>query len=298
MKPGRWRLSYMKIKSSRLFLHPVLSSMYDDYYNSKFEIIVKAYKKVKKICLSIKCHLENAELLKLINSGYVEIVCHFECQKTKLRYIEKLEIGENFFEIPSANLNENLQIIAFIVSKKQILNFYSNDFNNDYADIKFSIEPGSILAISNQPDIPIVKDIYDLSSVPSIISIVPYNSDSNHKISIDMDNDKIMVRLQKQEYQKYAELSKGISDFTPILHSIIIIPALTYVFDILKGDEETFHSYASRRWFKVLQKKFISMDKKLEFSELQNLDSLYIAQEIIESPIVDSLTNLLVLGGN
>lgn len=288
----------MKIKSSRLFLHPVLSSMYDDYEKSSFEIKVKAYKKVKNLSLSINCYLDNKELIDLINTDYAKIVCHFECQKTKLRYTEELNIGENFFEIPSANLNEELQIIAFVVSSNQIQHFHSSNFNKEYENMKFLIEPGSILAISNQPDIPIVKDIYDLSTVPSIISIVPYNAENSHKIFIDMDNDKIMVRLQKKEYQKYTELGKGISDFTPILHSIIIIPALTYVFDMLKSDEETFHSYETKRWFKSLQKKFLTMNKKFEFSELQNMDSLYIAQEIIEDPIIDSLTNLLVLGGN
>ena len=31
----------MKIKSSRLYSYPVLSSMYDDYVNNKFEIKMK-----------------------------------------------------------------------------------------------------------------------------------------------------------------------------------------------------------------------------------------------------------------
>jgi len=288
----------MKIKSSRLYSYPVLSSMYDDYVNNKFEIKMKAYKKVKNLLLTINCFLDNEEILKLINDGFAKIVCHFECQKTKLRYIKDLCIGENTFEIPNSDINEQLQVIAFVVAIKDINGYSSKSFNSDYENSKFCLEIGSVLAISNQPDVPIDKDIYDLSNVPSIISIVPYISDTDHKIYVDMDdNNKIMIRLQKKDYQKYSELGKGISDYTPILHSMLIIPALTHVFEMLKSDVETFHTYETKRWFKALAKKFKSIDKKFNYEELKNQDSLSLAQEIIESPIENALANLLALGG-
>lgn len=289
----------MKIKSSRLYSYPVLSAMYDDYINSNFSIMVKAFKKTKNLLLSINCNLDNNELLLLINNNKAKIVCHFECQKTKLRYTKNLKIGDNNFEIPNADINEQLQIVAFVVANENISSYYSKSFNPDYGTSRFDIEIGLVLAISNQPDIPIEKNIYDLSNVPSIISIVPYNSETDHKMYIDMDdNNKIMVRLQKKDYQSYSELGSGVSDYTPILHSMIIIPALTHVFEILKSDVETFHTYEDKRWFKALSKKFETLDKKFDYDELKNQDSLSLAQEIIECPIEMSLKNLLSIGGN
>lgn len=287
----------MKIRSSRLYSYPVLSPMYDNYKNSKFEIKVRAYKKVKTLSLNIDCLLDNKEILSLIDQHKAEIVCHFECQKTKLRYTKLLSVGENLFDIPSASINEQLQIIAFVVLKEDIKNFYSKDFDVDYSNSTFDLEIGSVLAISNQPDIPIIKDIYDLSNVPSIISIVPYENSNDHKIYIDMDSEKIMVRLQKEDYKKYSTIGKGVSEYTPILHSTLIIPALTYVFDMLKSDEETFHSYENKRWFNALEKKFESMDKKLSFDDLKNQDPFLISQEILEVPIAETLTNLQTLRG-
>ena len=289
----------MKIKSSRLYSYPVLSAMYDDYINSNFNIKEKAFKKTKNWLLNIECNLDNNELLSLINNNKAKIVCHFECQKTKLRYTKDLNIGDNNFEIPNADINEQLQIVAFVVANENISNYYSRSFNPDYGTSRFDIEIGSVLAISNQPDIPIEKNIYDLSNVPSIISIVPYNSETDHKMYIDMDdNNKIMVRLQKNDYQNYSELGRGVSDYTPILHSMIIIPALTHVFEILKSDIETFHTYEDKRWFKALSKKFEALNKKFDYDELKNQDSLSLAQEIIECPIEMSLKNLLSIGGN
>ena len=289
----------MKIKSSRLYSYPVLSEMYDDYVNSSFKINVRAFKNVKNLLLNINCILDNNDLLSLINCNKAKIVCHFECPKTKLRYIKDLRIGDNNFEIPNADINEQLQIVAFVVSVDDIIGYYSKSFNQDYGTSRFNIEIGSVLAISNQPDIPIEKNIYDLSNVPSIISIVPYNSETDHKIYIDMDdNNKIMVRLQKKDYRSYSELGRGISDYTPILHSMLIIPALTYVFEVLKSDIETFHTYEDKRWFKSLSKKFTALNKKFNYEELKNQDSLSLAQEIIECPIEMSLKNLLSIGGN
>lgn len=288
----------MKIRSSRLYSYPVLSAMYDDYNNSQFLIKLKALKKTKNLSLNINCILDNDELLNLIEKQDAKIVCHIECQKTKLRYLEDICLGENNIDIPNSNINEEVQVVAFVIANKEIQSFSSKDFNVDYGNAKFNFEAGSVLAISNQPDIPIEKDIYDLSNVPSIISIVPYNSDTDHKIKIDMDDkNKIMVRLQKDDFQKYSELGKGISEYTPILHSIIIIPALTYVFDILKSDYDTFHSYEDKRWFKALAKKFEKLNIKFEFEILKNYDSLSLAQEIIESPIEETLKNLLTLRG-
>ncbi|NLL02551.1 MAG: hypothetical protein GX265_06010 [Mollicutes bacterium] len=289
----------MKIRSSRLYSYPVLSEMYDDYINSNYSIKVKAFKKTKNLLISINCILDNDDLSKLIDAGKAKIVCHFECQKTKLRYTKNLKIGENNFEISNSDINEQLQIVSFIVASEDIKGYYSTSFNRDYGTSRFDIETGSVLAISNQPDIPIEKNIYDLSNVPSIISIVPYNSETDHKIYIDMDdNNKIMVRLQKKDYQRYSELGRGVSDYTPILHSMLIIPALTHVFEILKSDIETFNSYEDKRWFKSLSKKFEALNKKLDYEELKNQDSLSLAQEIIECPIEMSLKNLLSIGGN
>jgi len=289
----------MKIRSSRLYSYPVLSAMYDDYIESKFEIKLRAYKRAKSLYLSINCELDNNELNNLIKNNQAKIVCHFECPKTKLRYTKDLIIGENSFEISSAYINEQLEIIAFVVALEDIPNYYSASFNSDYGNSKFKIELGSVLAISNQPNIPIDKDIYELSNVPSIISIVPYNNDLDHKIYVDMDDkNKIMIRLQKNDYQNYSELGKGISNYTPILHSIIIIPSLAYVFETLKSDEETFHLYEDKRWFKAISKKFEKLNKKFEYEELKSQDSLSLAQDIIECPIEDSLKNLLTLGGN
>ena len=286
----------MKIKSSRLYSHPVLSTMYDDYKNSVFKVTVKAYKKVRSMTIDINVELTNDKLNELIEKEIAKIVCHLECPKTKLRYTKDLNIGDNKIEINNANLNDQLQIITFVVANKDIDNYYSSDFNDDFQDNKFYIEYGSVLAISNQIEIPIEKDIYDLSKVPSIVSIVPYASETDHKIYIDMDSDKIMVRLQKNDYTNYSGVGKGKSKFTPILHSMLIIPALTYVFDVLKSDSETFYSYENKRWFKALDKRFNGMNKTFNYDDLKQQDSFTMAQEILEVPICEALEKLNMMG--
>ena len=288
----------MKINDDRLYPYPVLSPMYDDYVNNKFEINVQANKKNKKTILNIDYSIDNKEFNEMIVNKKISIFCHFECPKTKLRYIKELSVEKNNFEeISNSKLDEELQIVAFAVANEDINDFFSQDFNKDYENNKFKLECGTILGISNQKEIQITKDLYDLSKVPSIISIAPYVEEvqGENKIKINLDKDKITVLLAKSEYDKYVAL-KSNQKLEAIFHSSIIIPTLTYVFDVLKQEEDQ-DSFSAKQWFKCLKKKCkellnIDISDVSDTSRFKDEPSLYIAQELMDTPIKDVFSNI------
>lgn len=280
----------MKIRNSRMFSHPVLSSMYDDYNDCTFGIDVEAKKTNKKLMITIKPIIKSNSIIYLLNNDLAEIVVHFECGRTRFREIKKLKLEENYFEFPGATLNDNLQVVAFIVASKNIANYRSKEFNEDYGDVSFNIEKGSIMGISNQLDIPVPKNIYDLSSVDSIVSIVT-NDDEKECMTIDLSDTKIWVKLPSEVYIGYSGMGKTISNYTPILHSMFVIPALTYALDYIKNIE--WMDVENYLWFKVIKKKceekYGSFDKNL----IETKTSIRIAQELIDSPIGKAISNLL-----
>lgn len=279
----------MRIKSNRLFSYPVLTSMNDDYVNCFFKTTIKAMKRVRNLQISIECELDNSELLNLLEVSKAEIICHIECSKTKLRYIEKLELGINNIEIDSRFINENIEIVTFIIAKEDIIDYSSSKFNKDYNNTCFKIDRGQILAIASQVDIPIMKDIYDLSDVPSIITIVP----SNVKyMEVNMDDHKIMIKLPKRDFDNYSIFGKSISMHTPILHSMVIVPTLTHVIDELIKRNDDFEGYSDRRWFGVLKKKIESLNYDFNSDTMGRIGSLQLVQEILESPLSVALENL------
>ena len=279
----------MRIKNNRLFTYPVLTNMNDDYVNCSFKTLIKATKRVRSLEISIECELDNNELLKLLEDDRIEIICHIECSKTKLRYIEKLELGINNIEIDSRFINENIEVVTFIIAKEEINNYSSSKFNKDYNNASFNIERAQIMAIASQVDIPITKDIYDLSDVPSIITIIP----SNVKyMEVNMDDHKIIIKLPKKDFDNYSIFGKTISMHTPILHSMVIVPSLIYVVDELIKRNNDFEGYLDRRWFKVLKKKIESLNHEFNSDTMGRIGPLKLVQEILENPLSVALENL------
>lgn len=280
----------MKIRNSRMFAYPILSEMYDDYKNSTFKINVTAKKNSKKMKVTIIPVINCPAMIDLLNKDYAEVVVHFECGRTRYRKIQKLGLQGNDFEFYGGDLNENLQVVAFIVAKKDITNYRSRDFNEDYGDLSFNIEKGSMIGISNQLDIPVPKNIYDLSSVDSIVSIVT-NDEEKESMTIDLSDTKIWVKLPSEIFIGYSGMGKTVSKYTPILHSMFVIPALTYALDYLKNTE--WMDVEKNLWFIVIKKKCEEKYGIFDKNLIETKTSIKIAQELIDSPIGEAVTNLL-----
>lgn len=279
----------MRIKSNRLFTYPVLTSMNDDYIESSFTTSIKVLKRVRTLQISIDCEIKNDELQSLLDQDKAEVICHIECSKTKLRYIQKLNLGHNEFEIESKLINLNIELVTFVIAKENIEGFKSTKFNRDYNNATFKIDRGQILAIASQVDIPIIKDIYDLSDVPSIITIVP--SDIKYMM-VNMDDHKIIIKLPKDDFNNYASLGKSIGSHTPILHSMVIVPALTHVIDELIKCNDDFEQYSNYRWFKVLKAKVETLKHEFSSDSMLRVGSLQLVQEILENPLSLALDKL------
>lgn len=288
----------MKISNTRSFPYPVLSSMYDDYVDCEFDIEVKAKKGRRKIYLDILPTINSATIISLISNGDAEIIVHFECRKTRYRDIRKLTVNQvTNLEFSSGDLNEDLEIIAFVVSKEHINSFVcrNDEFNSDYKNAVFEIEEGSILAISNQMVVPIPKDIYDLSSVNSIVSIITKQEDDTSKeIEISLSDTKIRVSLPRETYIDYSGIGKTENKYTPILHSMFVFPALVYALDYLRSmDDEKWIDIEHCLWFKVIKKKIEEAHGNFDKTIIEKYTSINLAQELIEDPFPVAVNTLL-----
>jgi hypothetical protein len=286
----------MKIRNSRMFSYPVLSSMYDDYINSSFSISISAKKSIKKMLITIIPNLDSNLMKNLINQNKAELVVHFECGRTRYRKIQKMNLGENNYQFEGKNLNDNIQVVSFIVASTDINNLKSTEFNIEYGNSSFNIEKGSILAISNQVEIPVQKNIYDLSSVESIVSIVT-NHDENNNILFELSDIKIRVKLPENVFINYSNLGKNVSNYTPILHSMFVIPALVYALDYIK-DQEDWIDIENYLWFKVIKKKCEEKYGAFDRNLIEEKTSIVIAQDLIEAPISEAVNNLLEMSDN
>ena len=286
----------MKIRNTRMFPHPVLSSMHDDYVNCEFKINVDAEKTKKQLIIKVNPSLKSSTLCQMIYSKLAKIVLHLECGKTRFRKLVELELNkENTIVFPSGELNEDLQIVAFVIANDDIRKFKAidNEFNSDYGNISFEIEKGTIWAISNQLELPVKKDIYDLSNINSIVSIISAQTDTN-KMSIELLDTKIRVSLPKETFIHYCGMGKTENAYTPILYSMFVIPAITYAIDYLQSigpdhwiDIERF------LWFRVIKKKCEEKYGAFDENIIKKYTSVKIAQDLIDDPIPIATSTLL-----
>ena len=67
---------------------------------------------------------------------------------------------------------------------------------------------------------------------------------------------------------------------------MVILPALTFVFDELSKDDDAFEEYEDNKWFRVISRKIQELfDQKLNSTFIKAAGSLLIAQKILDFPL-------------
>ena len=143
---------------------------------------------------------------------------------------------------------------------------------------------GSILAYKNIPAIDIVKNYEEFNSAGSIFKVYKRLITEPKPMEVDLSTAQIGIGLGLQEYEIYSRFCDK-EEFQPILNSMMVFPALVYVFEELK-QENGIDNYAGRNWYISLSKAYEKRGVNLE-DELLNSDktSVQLAQEAMELPL-------------
>ncbi|MTV50837.1 hypothetical protein GJ688_18050 [Heliobacillus mobilis] len=280
----------------KLYPYPVLSAFSDDYVDSQFISNVQVDKNIKEIVFTINILMDNKKLINLIEEEKAEYLIHIECSQTSYRAIfttKEIEIVKN---IPESKLNGKVAICSFIVAKEYLEEYTNDSFNEDYENTSFNIDRGSILAIGGQINVEITKEAEELSKIPSVFSILRRDTDENTCMKIEINSDKIKLWLSKKDFNNYISMA-NIPNFQPILHSILIVPALIYTFETLKSlGSNGMDEYDSYRWFKAFEKMFKKWNIKFDCEVLEKEGSYELAQKILDYPISRALVSLINIG--
>ena len=150
--------------------------------------------------------------------------------------------------------------------------------------MSFELSKGSILAYKNIPTIDIVKNYEEFSSASSIFKVYKRLTTEPKPMEVDLSTAQIGIGLGLQEYEIYSRFCDK-EELQPILNSMMVFPALVYVFEELK-QENGIDNYAGRNWYISLFKAYKKRGVDLE-DELLNSDktSVQLAQEAMELPL-------------
>lgn len=278
--------------NNRLFAYPVLSEEKNDYNQSVFNVnYEQTMQGINSLKLSFKIEMTCQDLEKMILNGQAEYVIHLECTTTAYR--EVLYSVSNYIEheIPIGRVNGRLEAVAFIILKKRVTNFYSEDWVEDFNGVTFDLLQGSILAYKNLESLLLTKDYEEFSNANSIFTVYKRITDDDKPAEISLDSSKIRIVLGTRDYDTYARYSVK-TELQAIFNSMLILPALVYVFEELK-QENGEELYRNKEWFLALEKSYAKRGISL-MDEVLNSDkeSYQLAQEAMELPISKALNQI------
>lgn len=284
--------------TKRLYAYPVLSDEKDDYNKSVFNVSLDyGMYSVSELNLNFNIKMDNEELQCLLTRGKAEFVIHMECSTTAFRTTLHTIAEQITYNVPVGRLNGKLEITALIVAKDVITNFTSKDWNEDFDNASFDFLKGSILGYMNLPSLDIVKNFEELSNVSSIFMVYKRLTTEPKPMDVNIDSSQIKLGLGTQEYELYLRFCKKVQ-FQPVLNSMIVLPALVYVFEELR-QENSIENHEGKAWFvslnKAYEKRGINFIDEIQSGEKT---SVQLAQEAMEIPLSKALVMLSELFEN
>lgn len=276
---------------SRFYTYPVITDEADFYVDSSFETDVEQVIDGYNIKLILKAKLVNAELEELLTTGKVVFAHHIECTQTCYRKVVLTDAELKEFVLRDGDVNGLVQVCSFLVANENIEKYSNSLFAQDYKGFRFNIERGCIMAVGSQINLRINKVRDDLANTSSIFSIVPNMDESVTDIKINTGSYKIVISLPKETFSVYSNMSTFM-DIQPVMHSMIIIPALVYALTEIKESRNQLYTYEDYRWFRSLRKACEKMNVQFNEEVLANVNTFELAQKLIDSPIPKAMSYL------
>ena len=266
--------------------YPILIEGSNDYIESKFDLFIidGPKEEADHIVLEVEYNLESNGLKNMIELGSAKVVIQASCNETSYRKCFVFKDKTLFIEIPKQYLGTKIEFSSYIVSTCDDNNFILPEHNNVFFDTPTSIRKGDRLAIGDI--ISFKLEFYDpLRPIASVVKIKENQSKKCEPINIDLTNDKIVIYLNKELFDKYKQL-RQYPDLRLYLSTNIVMPA---IIEALAEMKNNYYGEQDKRWEMSIQKLLNSMK-----IDLQNTDlSLYsIANKIFKNGLYTSMKSL------
>lgn len=281
----------MRIKA-KLYPYPVLATFNNDYVGSSFDIMIEEKMTDKEIILSMKPSLEDEGLANLIETGDAEFVMHIESSLTSFRRAVAVPPEGCEVTISANQIEEIINLCPFIIATRDVYDYSNNKFNNDYNGASFDFDKGNIIAIGIEKIIRIEKEDDDLANVPSIFSVTEIKDKKIDEIVMDYSGNKIGIRLPSKVYRKFVTQNSQNPNAQPVLHAMLIIPALIQALEEVKHSGDDYYLYEDRRWFRAIQKASKKDGTELNQESITNIDTYNMAQMLMKNATSNGILNL------
>lgn len=286
----------MRISKRKLFPHPVLWHINDDYSGSDFSIEINYREEFNNIIVEYKATIENDEILENIKKGSISLGINIECPLTMYRTNHITNKLSGQIVIEEQRVNHIIEITTLLLANIDISSYQNQNLNEDYDDIKIDIKKGSILAISDNCTIEVEKNNRNLGPKDSIMSIV--KNINNEPMSVELGGENITIKLNEEDF-KHFQIIQSNNKSATLIHSMFVLPALVYTLEYISRLEELGDTaetdLGEYKWYRSLNKLFESQNRELNSEEINKHTSFKLANMILNNPIGNALEILNTL---
>lgn len=287
----QWRLRFMNIVK-RLFSYPILKDENDAYESCLFKVELEdSAINLNNLDLSFSMEMDCPEIEQLIQDGKAEYAVHLECSSTAYRTLLTSSVKQINHSVSINRLNGEVQMLGLIIVKEPIKEFFCTDWNDDYQGLTFDFVKGNILAYQNLDTLLIRKNMEEFKDTSSIFSVCKRASSDEKPMELELNNETIRIDMNEKDYKVYASYS-GRGLYQQIINSMLILPALVYVFEELR-QKDGIHKYENRSWYLSLVSAYA--ERNIDFAKMLQDDSktsYCLAQEAMELPITKAFSLL------
>ena len=283
------RFNYMRAKN-RLFNHPVLTVYNDDFIEGIFDLDV-IETTINEFSIHVKIHFSLIEptIERLFENNQVVFAVLIECPKTTERFYYEFNDYDIDIDIPNAKLSDFIRIQSFVISTQLIEGYHSSAFNELFEDTYFLIKPKTILAYSTEIKAKLNFENNNISSIQSIFKIIKKIDFKDDDIQVEKESDFLQIYISERRYNEYMQIKKLTKLNPEIMHATLIIPTLTYVLSSLNKEELDAYDYP---WFYALEQSFLEKGINLDRNLLENRSSFELANLLMASPTLTSMSSI------
>ena len=278
----------MRILNS-LYPYPVLSSGDEDYQNSSsFDVLYELIPATsfKKARLIVDFVLVDEGIQSLVDCGKAGLFLHVESPRAAYRTLYQVDGTRFELEIDPSFMRTLVEVTAFVLATQTIEGYRNKQVNPDFYGRFYqfpTLESGDPLAVSYTMEVEL-EEMDDFAKVSSIIKVA---QTKDKLMKVDYDQDVIFVYLPENHYKSYVKYP---NIFGEIMLTSIIQPALIYVLDSVSRNKG--EGMQDRKWYQVLDKKIESLNYSMYQLFTAEVDSVLLAQAILQDPMERMFTEL------
>lgn len=255
------------LRNDASYPYPVIRVSEGDFCTTVFKDIIKVDSTLDGYTLTADFEVNNASIHKMLDEGILKYAISITCKSTLLRDMKYIDLKNPVINIPAGDVHFQVNYVAYIIAAQDIPLYYNDDFADDYKGIDFSLKRGAILGIGTPRFFRALYERDQISDVSSIIAVS--GSDTEKYMKIELDDSQIKVVLPQDQCAAYKNCH-GRKDKYPLLHSVVIIPALMEAITAA-GVAEDGDDTSQRPWCITLQQQIKNLSVLLHESE----ESLY-----------------------